>query len=810
MDASFLSHQVNSIIEQLHGLFDDIGVPSHDREARETELFAALSDTLNNHVRQVNSEKKDLIEQAQQLISAIRQMEASLEDGKESIREKEDDGLRVTYPLVRCLKVLHEKHQQIHRIHRERFAQVKKLADALESYSSHLEPTFVSIPLPPTNPKAPVPLNFDLSPSYVDKLDVEFTRVYDEYTQRIQAVQNLSEKIISLWAELGTPQVQTDSVVVKHYRDSPEQLGLHKEDLNRLEVKYEKLLNEKKAREKHLNDLKASVESMWSMLGVDEAEKKAFLNANRGCGVRQINEFEDEMSRLSELKRQNLHLFVEDARCKLQELWDALYFSEDEMLEFTPAFSDVYSDALLDAHEREIARLECLREQRAPMLSLIDKHRDLTAQKEELAQSSQDASRLMLRGQKGERRDPGKLLREEKMRKRIAKELPKVVAELRKALEKYEGEFSVPFLVQGERYLDTLEEEAGSTGRKGAASQPRPKTPGAPVMPSNSASSTAKVRPLSKAISMGNLKTNTTAVTAAQSAGRGTAKMTATGAKQQPQQPPRPASTAPGSIGRFGPGSPTRIPARAPLANLKYGKSSPERAPAPRPSSRAEVGTLRHGDAPIMRAPPPKMRDPPRLETPMNPYKAAGLHDNMTGSIVRSVETDDVFGPPSASIMGVSQFSASRYAYASSSSATSSRPDSLLGGPRQVSGSSTQISGSENWETYDDTSEPEPDASDAYYAKLRIAQGKRYAEELAMNRSIEDMKAHSQSHAPSYSHASHHSNGSQGGYSSSASGSKRIRGFPQPVNTHGVLVDADGNRVPSGREWTDEDAGYSF
>jgi len=45
------------------------------------------------------------------------------------------------------------------------------------------------------------------------------------------------------------------------------------------------------------------------------------------------------LSKLEEMKRQNLHLFVEDARFKLQTLWDSLYFSEEEMLEFTPAFS---------------------------------------------------------------------------------------------------------------------------------------------------------------------------------------------------------------------------------------------------------------------------------------------------------------------------------------------------------------------------------------------------------------------------------------------------------------------------------------
>lgn len=38
MDTSYLSQQVNTIIGQLHGLFDEIGVPGHDRESREAEV----------------------------------------------------------------------------------------------------------------------------------------------------------------------------------------------------------------------------------------------------------------------------------------------------------------------------------------------------------------------------------------------------------------------------------------------------------------------------------------------------------------------------------------------------------------------------------------------------------------------------------------------------------------------------------------------------------------------------------------------------------------------------------------------------
>lgn len=42
MDQSDLTTQLTTIIGQLHGLFDDIGVPSHDRESREAEVCAAL------------------------------------------------------------------------------------------------------------------------------------------------------------------------------------------------------------------------------------------------------------------------------------------------------------------------------------------------------------------------------------------------------------------------------------------------------------------------------------------------------------------------------------------------------------------------------------------------------------------------------------------------------------------------------------------------------------------------------------------------------------------------------------------------
>ncbi|KAL3478649.1 microtubule associated protein-domain-containing protein [Aspergillus californicus] len=717
VDTSYLTTQVNNIVGQLHGIFDEIGIPGHERETREAELFNALSETLNSHLKLVDNEKNEMTEEAQNLISAIQQMEESLVDEKANGQYNLDhDDLCVTYPLNRCVTFLREQHSAVAKLHRQRFEQVKKLVEALESYSSHLESSFVSIELPPTAPGSSIAPSFDLSPMYVTALDSEFTRVYEEYHRRVELVTTTCEEIIKLWAELGIPQPQTDLRIVKCYRESPEQLGLHESDLTTLLATREKLLEEKRGREHKLKDLRNAVEGLWERFGVEECDRKAFLAANRGCGLRTINEFEEELSRLNELKRQNLHLFVEDARCRVQELWDSLYFSEEEMLDFTPAFSDVYSDALLEAHEAEITRLESLKEQRAPTLQLIDRHRSLIAEREALATSSQDASRLMGRGN-GQRRDPGKLLREEKMRKRIAKELPKVEADLRRELENFEDEYGRPFLVHGDSYLDELSKIV-------AKPPPRSKTPSA--APTNSIKrNPPPARPASSMRAPYPPRSTTKTPTGGQPTKYNTIGSSRSGAR-----------------------SPTKIPGRVPLSNMPHGNNSQDRR-GPGTYSSSTVGKL-----PASRGPPPRMRaltttdkqdggnylfDPPRCASAMS------------NSFVRPVSPEDVYDDRQRSFMSSSIFSqrSTGFSQSSHSSASSvSLQSSLQGGyprvnpylqhappppaPRQVSNTSTVdtvTTSSENWETFDDGSDSDGDASDAYYARLRAAHGKRLAPE---------------------------------------------------------------------------------
>ena len=67
-----------------------------------------------------------MTEEAHRIIKTIKQMEASLEDHKPNDDyQLNNEELKVTIPLATCLQTLKEKHNNIAKIHRERFEQVK-------------------------------------------------------------------------------------------------------------------------------------------------------------------------------------------------------------------------------------------------------------------------------------------------------------------------------------------------------------------------------------------------------------------------------------------------------------------------------------------------------------------------------------------------------------------------------------------------------------------------------------------------------------------------------------------------------------
>ncbi|KAK9237945.1 microtubule associated protein-domain-containing protein [Lipomyces kononenkoae] len=451
---SYISSQLTVINDKLQLLYDEIGISEDERNTRERNLYSAVSHALEHQVEEVTAEKENLFKSCQDLREQLLTMMAALQDVQDiSLSCQAGGDLEIKPPLMTAFETLSNKHQELKGLYSQRYQKAHELFDSLRMLSTAIEGpdidsnSFLSLS----------PDTLSLTDTNLAALEAEVARLSEEYKHRVRIVQEDANQIVTLWAQLGTSQHNIDRNILAYYKDRPEMLGLTNAHLEKLSAKKNSLQDEKESRLSRLSATKAAVQYLWAKLSEDEAAIKAFDRANRGIALHVIEAYEQENARLNEKKRDHMQIFIEDARHTLHRLWDNLYFSEDEMLEFTPAWTDIFTDASLAAHESEIARLEQLLQERKPTLALIGAYRELQQDIVELEQSQQDASRLMSRGPG--RRDPSRLLREEQMRKRIAKRKPKLINDLMTALRKWEKENGRPFMVNGERFLDILHEE---------------------------------------------------------------------------------------------------------------------------------------------------------------------------------------------------------------------------------------------------------------------------------------------------------------------------------------------------------------
>ncbi|KAG8221510.1 microtubule associated protein-domain-containing protein [Butyriboletus roseoflavus] len=225
------------------------------------------------------------------------------------------------------------------------------------------------------------------------------------------------------------------------------------------EQRLSELTELKKRRESHIQAMYDQLESLWRRMGVDDTAMDAFVEANRGTTPQVVQAYEEELERMIDLKRERMGEFIWNARSEIESLWNELMTGEDERGDFAAFVDDEHTEDLLSQHEHEIARLKAEVRLKTPMLASIKKYFDICEEQKELERVAGDQTRLLGRGGG---RDPGRLLREEKMRKRVGKEKPKLEQQLLSSLPAWEQANSRSFLVHGESMLQILMENVSA------------------------------------------------------------------------------------------------------------------------------------------------------------------------------------------------------------------------------------------------------------------------------------------------------------------------------------------------------------
>lgn len=213
-----------------------------------------------------------------------------------------------------------------------------------------------------------------------------------------------------------------------------------------LEARCVELEAERERRLTRLAELGEEISGLWERLDVPTDEQDAFARSVAGLGMDTLEAGDKELGRLKTLKQGMLGDLVEACRERVRALWAEMNMGEAP---FPAMAATEFDDAVLEAHEAEVAALQSRLEHMAPLLKMVAKREEIVVERQMLEDAQHDPKRFDGRNGFKERQ------KEEKMAKRVKNDLPKITHLLEKRLaewEKTEG----PFLQEGVRYLDTI------------------------------------------------------------------------------------------------------------------------------------------------------------------------------------------------------------------------------------------------------------------------------------------------------------------------------------------------------------------
>jgi len=417
-------------MNQLHDVWQDIGLSKDQCVDREvavvnhigmliSEMVTEEKDTRRKLTQNIENVTKDLIQISKDLCIPLYSPNGDL-----TLLELEKD-------LLRVISGLKEEKDQ-------RLDALRKLQEEEEILSQR-----ICCPTHP-QPAGPIPTENELK-----ELESNIDYLRSETNKRKQIFVQSKKEIIAMLVTMdSTPNSQFAREVVCEDDDvfvlsSDNMLALKDYKLH-----LEQVMEETDKKIKTLTD---KLQLLWERLNTEEGVQQEFLQKLKSVGkTTVVNLLEREITQCQMLKQQNIGRFVEKLREELVSWQDRCYISHEERQSFTAFSSTNYTEELLETHEREVARLQDYYNENRDMITKVSRREGVWKKMLEFEVKARNPSRLDNRG--------GKLLLEEKERKSLTKELPKLDKDLEHLVKQWELEHGRDFIVNGKSYLQYVQQ----------------------------------------------------------------------------------------------------------------------------------------------------------------------------------------------------------------------------------------------------------------------------------------------------------------------------------------------------------------
>ncbi|GAA93782.1 uncharacterized protein L969DRAFT_84773 [Mixia osmundae IAM 14324] len=455
MDAlSALSVRLSTHRTRLIELAAQLGRPAATVEDRILELQAALVNTVDRQLEEAESEVARAKEYNEATHKRLLELQRPLSLPPSSVSKSDETILQAKLRLEEDLDAAHA-------LQSERTALVDVKRAILRPIAALLGPESISVALDGEGAHA------DLSLAHIERLDAELVRCQGDLSRRVQGLQSELAATIALWQELqdpDTPAIQLDADLLD--RLAPLPAGIASEhtaalrylpcqsNLDIVIALRDKLEKEKIRRQDLIQITFDKIYPLWVKLDLENELCDQFVNAWQGVSLQSVRAYEDELIRLEAYKAEAMAVFIDKERSEIDWLCENLQLGPEDRQTFEPVLTEEASnEEILDALEQQKARLQGEATQREPILDLLRKYHGVLQDEADLIEASRDPSRLTQRG------SHKRLMEEEKLRKRVAKQKPKLEQDLLSVLPDWEAEHGAIFRVDDAPLFEMLSEK---------------------------------------------------------------------------------------------------------------------------------------------------------------------------------------------------------------------------------------------------------------------------------------------------------------------------------------------------------------
>nr|CAB3265130.1 protein regulator of cytokinesis 1 [Phallusia mammillata] len=414
-----------STMQELREIWDEIGIPDEQIDSRGNTVIMHVRNLLSEMVSEEQNLKKNMLEKIDGYVVEVDELTTKL--GLPSYEPS--SGLTI----MQREKDWRMQANRLNKLKRERMCTLASLKSVEQELCDQLCTTPCYIP----SGSIPSEEQLEQLKDHIETLKTEKDRRKEVFTTK-------KAEIVCMYDELDLlPESSFAQDLVTEELDS---FALSTGKLDELEDLRSGLARQKSDAEKLMEKLWTKVNSLWERLEVPDSERAEVKSECQGIKPVHIKALKLVLEKLEAAKLASLQRLTERARSEIAILWDKCFYSAEQRTEFTAATDENYTELLLEMHEEELVKMHAYYEEHQEMFVNVNKWQLMFHRMLELEAKAHDVNRFSNRG--------GNLLQEEKERKRIHKQLPKIEEDLFAAIEVWEEKKGQPFLVEGIRFAD--------------------------------------------------------------------------------------------------------------------------------------------------------------------------------------------------------------------------------------------------------------------------------------------------------------------------------------------------------------------